>query len=264
MKVTVFTSNQPRHIALIESLVTVADEVFAVQECNTVFPGQVADFYRKSDVMQRYMDRVMRAEGEVFGRPRFAPRGVRSLALRMGDLNRVPMADLDDALRSDAYVVFGASYIKGPLIEFLVARRAINIHMGISPHYRGSSCNFWAMYDGRPDYVGATVHLLSAGLDSGAMLCHAVPRVDAVDGFVLGMRAVKAAHDALVTHLASGALAAMAPVPQDKTQEMRYSRYSDFTDEVAAEYLDREPSPAAVRDALAARDDAALLRPHVA
>ena len=53
MKITVFTSNQPRHISLIESLSKIADKVFAVQECNTIFPGEVDDFFKKSDVMQQ-------------------------------------------------------------------------------------------------------------------------------------------------------------------------------------------------------------------
>src|SRR5690606_39404976 len=73
----------------------------------------------------------------------------------------LPIYVLADALDSDVYVVFGASYIRGPLIDYLVARGAINIHMGVSPYYRGSSCNFWALYDGRPEYVGATIHKLS-------------------------------------------------------------------------------------------------------
>ena len=67
MKITVFTCNQPRHLSLISALAKVADEVFAIQECVTVFPGTVADFYRKSDVMQAYFSRVIAAEKEVFG-----------------------------------------------------------------------------------------------------------------------------------------------------------------------------------------------------
>ena len=73
MKITIFTSNQPRHISLIKSLASIADEVFAVQECNTVFPGQVEDFFKKSDVMQKYFANVMNAEKEVFGLPCFLP-----------------------------------------------------------------------------------------------------------------------------------------------------------------------------------------------
>jgi methionyl-tRNA formyltransferase len=105
---------------------------------------------------------------------------------------------LADALRSDIYIVFGASFIKEPLIDFLIVNRAINIHMGISPYYRGSSCNFWAIYDGNPDLVGATVHLLSRNLDSGPMLFHALPKPAPIDPFLLGFRAVQAAHRALI------------------------------------------------------------------
>src|SRR2546421_3506848 len=239
MTITVFTSNQPRHISLIEALTRVADRVFAIQECNTIFPGQVEDFFRKSAVMQDYFSRVIAAEVEVFGRTRLLPPNVRSLSMKMGDLSRVALEDLGDALSADKFIVFGASYIKGKLCDFLVERGTLNIHMGISPYYRGSSTNFWAMYDNRPDLVGATIHLLSRGLDSGPMLFHALPNADAVDPFVHGMRAVRAANVGLVKCLQEK----LQPVPQDKSRELRYTRNADFTDQVASEYLQRVPTP---------------------
>jgi len=263
VKVTLFTSNQPRHVALVEALAGVADEVLAVQECTTVFPGQVPDFYRKSEVMQAYFQRMMAAEREVFGRPRFCPGNARSLALKMGDLNRLALETLAPALASDVYVVFGASYVRGDLIDFLVAHGAVNIHMGVSPYYRGSATNFWALYDGRPQYVGATIHMLSKGLDSGPMLFHALPPAEATDPFLLGMKAVRSAHAGLLQYLQTGALQRMEPAEQDKTLELRYSRYDDFTDEVAEEYLGRLASPYAVRAALAQRDLGLFLRPFV-
>src|SRR3954447_26108932 len=204
MRITVFTSNQPRHLALIESLASIASEVFAIQECNTVFPGQVQDFFGKSPVMQDYFSRVLAAEREVFGDVRFPPPNVRQLPVKMGDVNRLDVAALEPAMGADVFIVFGASYIKGPLCDRLVQRRAINIHMGVSPYYRGSSTNFWAMYDRRPDLVGATIHLLSKGLDSGPMLFHALPKPAVVDPFVYGMRAVRAAHLGVVEYLKSG------------------------------------------------------------
>ncbi len=67
MKITVFTSNQPRHISLINSLAAISDRVYAVQECVTVFPGEVKDFFDNSDVMNTYFQRGREAEKEVFG-----------------------------------------------------------------------------------------------------------------------------------------------------------------------------------------------------
>ena len=265
MKVTVFTSNQPRHISLIESLGAIADEVFAVQECNTVFPGEVEDFFRGSETMQAYFSHVMTAENEVFGRPRFIRnRGVTQLAIRPGDLNRLGLKGLRSALESDVYVVFGSSFIKGDLCDFLSENSALNIHVGTSPYYRGSSCNFWAMYDGNPDYVGATIHQLTKGLDSGPMLFHALPGPGTGDPFLLGMLAVKAAHEGLVHHLQSGEIWKMGTVDQDRGNELRYTRNSDFTDEVASEYLENLPSPDDVIAALTARDLSKFLNPFLA
>jgi folate-dependent phosphoribosylglycinamide formyltransferase PurN len=261
MRITVFTSNQPRHVALLEQLSAVADEVFAVQECNTVFPGQVDDFFRRSPVMQDYFARVIAAEREVFGRPRFAPANVRQLPIKMGDVSRLDVTTLGDALRADLYLVFGASYIRGPLCDHLVANRAVNIHMGVSPYYRGSSTNFWAMADGRPEMVGATVHRLGAGLDSGPILFHAFPTPRAAEPFVYGMRCVRSAHAAVVDHIRSGALLTLEPVAQNRTRELRYARNADFTDAVAADYLGRIPSPDALRVALEARDSRLFVRP---
>jgi folate-dependent phosphoribosylglycinamide formyltransferase PurN len=261
MRITIFTSNQPRHVALIERLASIADEVFAVQECNTIAPGEVVDFFRKSDVMRDYFSRVLTAEREAFGGARFLPTNVRSLPIKMGDLDRLSIDALCDALRSDVYVVFGASYIKSPLIDHLVERRALNIHMGVSPYYRGSSTNFWAMYDRRPEYVGATIHLLSRGLDSGPMLFHALPRAEEVEAFALGMQAVKAAHAALCERIADGSIFNLQPIAQDKSREVRYTRNADFTDAVAREYLDRLPTPQTIRQSLQQRRPEDFARP---
>ncbi len=250
MKITVFTCNQARHISLIESLQKIAREVFVVQEVSTVFPGQVDDFYKKSEVMQTYFSKVISAEREVFGHPRVLSGNVHHLPIRSGDLNHVPMDWLNAVFESDVYLVFGGSYIRGELCDRLIQNKALNIHMGVSPYYRGSSCNFWPLYDKRPDLVGATVHLLSSGLDSGSILFHALPRPQPVDGFLLGMLAVKAAHQALVQTLSSGELGKMVGLVQDKTREVRYTRNAQFTDSIASEYLERAPSAAQIQTAL--------------
>lgn len=263
MKVGLLTSNQPRHLALARTLARVADEVVVVQECTTVFPGEVEDFYRRSEVMTEYFRRVTTAERAVFGPIRFSEGGVRTLAIKSGDLNRLDVEVLRPLLDADEIVVFGSSWIRPPLVDELVARRALNIHMGVSPFYRGSSTNFWAAYDGRFDLVGATVHLLTAGLDSGPVLFHALPSPGRYDAFELGMEAVRAAHAALAEAIADGAHLALDPVAQDRAQELRYTRNRDFTDQVAADYLQRLPTPDDVATVLESRDPALFCRPRV-
>lgn len=262
MKITVFTNNQPRHISLIRDLAGIADVVYAVIEVRTLFPGRSADFYKKSEVMQNYFANVLAAEKEVFGSVSFLPSNVRSIILKADDLNMLDLAALKEFLSSNEYIVFGASYIKDPLIDFLIAHRAYNIHMGVSPYYRGSSCNFWAAYDGNLDLVGATIHLLSKGLDSGDMFFHALPE-DAHKPFLLGMKAVSSAHKGLITYLKNGKLGSMKAVKQNRDMEIRYTRNSDFTDEVASDYLAHLPSLEKVKKIIENRDMSKFLDPYL-
>ncbi|WP_004472169.1 formyltransferase family protein [Leptospira santarosai] len=243
MKVTIFTSNQPRHLSLIKDLSNVFEEVFAVIEVNTVFPGKKADFFKKSEIMQRYFSYVIESEKKIFGEISILPNNVRLLIIKNGDLNELPMSILSPMLESDEYIVFGSSYIQGDLIDFLISRNAYNIHMGLSPYYRGSSCNFWAAHDRNFNMIGATIHMLSKGLDSGPILFHTLPKFESGDSaFDFGMRAVKSAHVGLVENLINGKIKEFKPEIQNKSLEIKYTKNSDFTDEVALKYLNSIPS----------------------
>lgn len=263
MKITVFTSNQPRHLALLRSLSKIADKVYGIQEGTTVFPGEVKDRYDNSPVMKEYFEHVRASEKEVFGEVGFLPENVLQLSLRAGDLKYMTLEQMKEALDSDVYVVFGSGFIKGDLIKFLVEKKAINLHMGVSPYFRGASCNFWAAYDGYPELVGATIHMLSEKLDAGDMLYHALPKPQEADPFVLGMLAVKAAQDSLVERIGNGELFKIKGQVQDPSGEIRYSRNADFDDKVAEDYLKNRMSPAEVKERLLARDLSMLKDPYI-
>lgn len=261
MKITVFTSNQPRHLHLINQLAECADKVYAIQECSTIFPGEVEDFYHKSETFQKYFKNVISAEAKVFGEQTFLRDNVSQFAIKFGDLNKTPLKRLAAALESDLYIVFGTSYIKGDLIDFLVEKKCINLHMGISPFYRGTATNFWPLYEGKPEYVGTTVHLISKGLDSGDILYHALPKAQEYDAFDLGMYAVKASHVSLAQLIKSQEIMSFKPVKQDKSLEMRYSKRLDFNDTIAEDFLQNLPTREFIGDRLKNSDVDGLIHP---
>lgn len=240
MKVTIFSSNQPRHLSLAREFALISKEVFLISEVNTVFPGKVEDFFRKSEIMQSYFEKVIASEKKIFGDLRFNSNKIKQLSIKLGDLNRLTYSHLKEALSSDYYVVFGSSFIKGWLIDFLMERKAINIHMGLSPYYRGSSCNFWALYDENPNHVGATIHLLSKGLDSGEILSHCIPKPYRNENvFDFTMKSVMLSHQSLVNMVDKGTIFSIPSFKQDKSKEIRYSKNKDFNDEVADKFLKR-------------------------
>lgn len=66
-------------------------------------------------------------------------------------------------------VCFGASLVRSDLLDRF-AGRFLNVHLGLSPWYRGSGTNIWPLIDGRPHMVGATFMQIDAGIDTGPIL----------------------------------------------------------------------------------------------
>lgn len=262
MIITVFTSNQPRHLSLLKDLSKICSKVYAIIEVNTIFPGDNDDFFKKSDIMKRYFSNVIQAESDCFGENFFLPENIIPIIIKMGDLKKIQLNKLESALYSDLYIVFGSSYIKGDLIEFLITHRALNIHMGISPFYRGSSCNFWASYDGNFNLIGATVHLISESLDSGKILFHALPKEEDC-AFNLGMRSVAAVHKGLVNYIINNKINQIVPVDQDSSKEIRYSRNKDFTDDIALFYLDNLPTKQLISKSIKNRNIENFINPYI-
>lgn len=239
MKITVFTSNQPRHLNLIRELSKISEKCYAIMEVNTIFPGKINDFFKSSEIFQKYFYNVMEAEKKIFGEVEFLNE-VNNIVIKAGDLSNMNRSILGPALNSDVYIVFGSSYIKGWLADFLIENDALNIHMGISPYYRGSSCNFWSLYDNNPHLSGATIHMLSKGLDSGGILYHIAPVLhNCSTVFDFTMMTVKSAHSSLIKKIKTGEIKKLKPVMQDKSLEIRYTRNKDFNDEVTEEFLER-------------------------
>tara|TARA_B100000780_G_C20970977_1_gene387670 strand:+ start:159 stop:722 length:564 start_codon:yes stop_codon:yes gene_type:complete len=173
MKITLFTSNKLRHNYLINLLSKSCENLFVVQESKYLKKNLVNN--KTTAIFKKYYDNVEKAEKDYFdGYDDIKKNNIKIKSILAGDLNKHSISSLSDFLQSDIYIVFGSSYIKGDLINFLIKQKTFNIHMGVSPYYRGSDCNFWALYDGNPNMVGATIHKLTKGLDNGPILYHAL------------------------------------------------------------------------------------------
>jgi hypothetical protein len=72
-------------------------------------------------------------------------------------------------LHPDLIVCFGCSIIRPALLDAF-PRRILNVHLGLSPWYRGSGTNYWPMVWGALEYVGATFMWMDAGIDTGEVI----------------------------------------------------------------------------------------------
>ena len=241
MKITLFTSNNHRHNYLINLLSNVCDELWVVQECKTLFPGKNGSKHPKSEIIENYFNHVKKAENKIFKKEYINKnsKNIKNLTILFGKLNNLSLTYLENFLKSDIYVVFGSSYIKGDLVDFLVSQKAINIHAGVSPYYRGTDCNFWALYDNNPHLVGATIHMLSKGLDSGPMLYHAMSNIK-TNPFEYTMSTVKAAFHSIAERIKDKSIFEMKPKIQNKNNKIRYTKKIEFNEEVVKNYFKKE------------------------
>ena len=172
MKITLFTLNNRRHNYFINLLSSVCDELWVVQECKNLSIKKKLDEPFETETIEMYFSHVKEAENKIFKKEyaNKSSKKIKTLSILYGELNNLSLSSINNFLKSDIYIVFGSSYIKGNLVDFLVSQKAINVHAGVSPYYRGSDCNFWALYDNNSHLAGSTIHYLSKGLDSGPIL----------------------------------------------------------------------------------------------
>jgi len=153
MKLVLFTSDQIRHRYFVNQLAPMADEFL-------IFMKSKPEIFPSNRVTRHYFDQA-KEEMRVFGDPEFLP--------WTDDLSR-----LDD-FKPDLGIVFGYSVIPQIIIDLFPEGRLINLHLGLSPWYRGCGTNFWPWVDDRLDLLGTTIHIVDRGIDTGLIISQMTP-----------------------------------------------------------------------------------------
>ena len=221
MLVGILTSDQTRHKALASYIRHMGFDVFLVQETS-----KVHDY--EEEIAKYFID-VKKVEDSLFSGDKWNTEIENTISLDKGYINKVP-SEMSQLFECDVIVVFGSSLIKGELFQKLKTKKVINLHMGISPEYLGSACNFWAMYDDNLQYVGGTIQTLSEKVDSGEILKYSYPK-DTIKGFnpiFFAMDAVKSTIMDTVDVLRNLDSYLNKSITQNPNRLIRHSKISDF------------------------------------
>ena len=125
----------------------------------------------------RHVDARDRAERDFFGLfvESIADRS-KPLFLKKGKINDRAQVNAVKALLPDLIVAYGCSIIREDLLDAF-PRRILNVHLGLSPYYRGAGTNFWPFANDEPEYAGATFMWIDAGVDTGEIIHQMRPRI---------------------------------------------------------------------------------------
>jgi phosphoribosylglycinamide formyltransferase 1 len=151
--------------------------------------------------------------------------------IEKGEINDKEHVDAIIHSNPDLIISYGCSIIKSALLTTF-KERFINIHLGLSPYYRGSGTNFWPFVNKELELVGTTFMFIDAGIDTGEIIHQIRAEIQYNDNIhQIGNRLIKLSFEEcikIITHFDS--LKKLAPLPFDKKDE-RYYRNRDFNEE---------------------------------
>jgi methionyl-tRNA formyltransferase len=197
MKVLAVVGSQPRHLYLIKALLHSNVSVRAVVMQREPLTPSVPSGISKEDAVNFVRHFRERSELELseFGgsEVRGLLHDVDHILVNDWELNSAKVCDFVSREHDDMGVVFGSDMIRDPLLSQLPID-TINMHLGLSPRYRGSATLFWPFYFLEPQYCGATFHKLLLEPDAGDVLHQVCTELKSGDGIHdVGIRTVSQA-----------------------------------------------------------------------
>lgn len=170
--IVVITSSQLRHRYFVKELAARHDLVGLIMEeappaaggAQPDDPAVAAHFAARSDKERYYFGAVATPGAPVL------------LDLPYGGANDPAVAEVLEGLTFDCIVLYGSSIIREPLLSRFQGR-IINMHLGLSPYYRGTATNFWPLVNREPHCVGVTIHHAVLKVDAGEILAQARPEI---------------------------------------------------------------------------------------
>jgi methionyl-tRNA formyltransferase len=225
VRVIVLTSTMRRHTYVANTLATRLDVTCVWREEKSFEPLRYAESADDEAVITRHFRARDESEAAFF-RTHDEPRADSRL-VPPGGCNDPAEIEAMHRAAPEAVLVFGTGLLRQPLLDAFPGR-ILNIHLGLSPYYRGAGTNFWPLVNGEPEYCGATIHFLDGGVDSGPIIAHVRPEIRSGDGpHEIGNNTIVAAAAALAD--AALALGRGAVRGVEQTGQGRVYRRADFS-----------------------------------
>ena len=229
MRVALFTSNHLRHKHVAAQVNNVLDLQLIVSEEKNVAIKKVSENDELGLLEQHFKDRD-HSEKEFFGEYIAFPKKPTVIKKEFGKINSQETLDLLKTYQIDYILLFGTSIIK-PIILDAFPERVLNLHLGLSPYYKGSGTNFFPIANNEFECLGATIHVAIKKVDAGAIL-HQVrlkefSEKDSVHS--LGNRVIEKAgriYPLVVKQYMEGKINGVA---QNKIDDVKEYRIKDFT-----------------------------------
>mgnify|MGYP000396886712 CR=1 FL=1 len=189
VKVAILTSDHFRHKYFVNTVAKTHEVVGVVAEEKSFQPAKYAENEQDEAIIRNHFHLRDIEEKKAFDAEFNSAIDVLSLPPKSVNAQKV----LNYLLHKnpDYLFVYGTGIIGREVIEAFNGR-IINMHLGLSPYYRGAGTNFYPIVNGEPEYCGVTIHFLDAGIDSGDIISRGKAVINENDNpHTLGCRIIK-------------------------------------------------------------------------
>ena len=233
MKIVILTSNGLRHKFLANSLASKADDTLVVSECkqnDSISTGSED----QSTISEHFR---LRNETEKIFFPNNDFFTAKTLPILYKEVNLEYVYHTIKKFQPDMMFIFGSYIIREPLLSLMPPDRTINLHLGLSPYYRGSGTNFWPFVNNELEYVGSTILHLDSGIDTGDIICHTRPTIELGDNVhTVGCKVIQSSVNSLMQIMAMIKEGKKLNRIKQWSVDEKYYKTIDFNEEILSKY----------------------------
>jgi phosphoribosylglycinamide formyltransferase 1 len=173
MKIVILTSNEIRHqyfrkrIALDNRIQVLASFCETAVEKSSRNTPQIRD---NMSIVDWHSQGRVNSEEEFFADfVNLTEDKSNPVVISRGAINDPVVVEEIKNLDADLLVCYGSSLIRSQLLS-VFKNQFLNVHLGLSPYYRGSGTNVWPLINREPEMVGATFMHMGEGIDTGEII----------------------------------------------------------------------------------------------
>ena len=184
MKLVLFSGDHPRHLFINRELLKHFDETLViVMQREEVLPVPPNDLsVHDKQLFKIHFKNRKKVEDQTYGDLSAKQVFDKSNTIFVGpeNLNSDKIARKVKEFDADFCFIFGVHLILDPVID-LLPNDKINIHLGLSPWYKGGATLYWPFYHLQPQFCGVTFHQITKQADAGEIIHQCVPVLEKGD-----------------------------------------------------------------------------------
>lgn len=182
MKYMIIGGNHGRHLFYLKSIANHCNVVGAIIEKRESFlpsPPEGIEVQDRDNFIRHFKNRES-WEHKYFGKNQCVDFDCPVHYVEEASLSSKESVDFVKKLNPDVVFIFGSGMIRDPLYSALPSLK-INLHLGLSPRYRGSATLFWPFYFLEPNWAGSTFHMITDEPDAGNIIHQSIPELSKGD-----------------------------------------------------------------------------------